>query len=254
MPWCEPSRPRPDCLTPPKGTCSVARPNSVSLAAAMASCSVLNLKIGAKGPKVSSRAHSMSGLASASTVGSKNWPEPRFGGRWPPVTIRPPLAMASATWRCTFSTAASSISGPWFTPASKPLPTLAVNPLAANFCTNSSYTASCTEKRFVHTQVWPALRYLLAKAPSTALSMSASANTMNGALPPSSSDIFLTVGALWGDGDGAQLGGGGEGDVAHHVAGAQHLADGDGVVAVGAQDIEHACRYAGAQRQFGGGQ
>lgn len=22
MPWCEPSRPRPDCLTPPKGTCS----------------------------------------------------------------------------------------------------------------------------------------------------------------------------------------------------------------------------------------
>src|SRR6218665_1391312 len=171
-------------------------PNSVSLAAAMASCSVLNLKIGAKGPKVSSRAHSMSGLASASRVGSKNWPEPRFGRRWPPVTIRPPLAMASATWRCTFSTAASSISGPWFTPASKPLPTLAVNPLAANFCTNSSYTASCTEKRFVHTQVWPALRYLLAKAPSTALSMSASANTMNGALPPSSSDIFLTVGAL----------------------------------------------------------
>jgi hypothetical protein len=24
MPWCEPSRPRPDCFTPPKGTCSVA--------------------------------------------------------------------------------------------------------------------------------------------------------------------------------------------------------------------------------------
>jgi hypothetical protein len=50
-------------------------------------------------------------------------------------------------------------------------------------------------KRLEHTQVWPALRYLLAKAPSTALSMSASSNTMKGALPPSSSDIFLTVGA-----------------------------------------------------------
>ncbi len=33
-------------------------------------------------------------------------------------------------------------------------------------------------------------------APSTAESMSASSNTMKGALPPSSSDIFLTVGAL----------------------------------------------------------
>jgi hypothetical protein len=45
------------------------------------------------------------------------------------------------------------------------------------------------------TQVWPALRYLLASAPSTALSMSASSNTMKGALPPSSSDSFLMVGA-----------------------------------------------------------
>ena len=37
------------------------------------------------------------------------------------------------------------------------------------------------------------LRYLVAMAPSTAASMSASSNTMKGALPPSSSDIFLTV-------------------------------------------------------------
>ena len=48
-----------------------------------------------------------------------------------------------------------------------------------------------------HTQVWPALRYLLTIAPSTALSMSASSNTMKGALPPSSSDSFLTVCAHW---------------------------------------------------------
>ncbi len=50
--------------------------------------------------------------------------------------------------------------------------------------------------RLAQTQVWPALRYLLAIAPSTAESMSASSNTMKGALPPSSSESFLTVGAL----------------------------------------------------------
>ena len=48
----------------------------------------------------------------------------------------------------------------------------------------------------MHTQVWPVLRYFDAMAPSTAASMSASSNTMNGALPPSSSDSFLMVGAL----------------------------------------------------------
>jgi|GEM_PF-6571777 len=47
--------------------------------------------------------------------------------------------------------------------------------------------------RFAHTQVWPALRYFEAIAPFTAISMSASSKTMNGALPPSSSDSFLTV-------------------------------------------------------------
>jgi hypothetical protein len=50
--------------------------------------------------------------------------------------------------------------------------------------------------RLAHTQVWPALRYLLAMAPSTALSTSASSNTMKGALPPSSRLSFFTVGAL----------------------------------------------------------
>src|SRR5579872_552414 len=40
-------------------------------------------------------------------------------------------------------------------------------------------------------QVWPALRYLDATAPSTAASRSASSNTMKGALPPSSRDRRL---------------------------------------------------------------
>src|SRR5215510_9090390 len=47
--------------------------------------------------------------------------------------------------------------------------------------------------RLTHTQVWPVLRYFDAIAPSTAASRSASSNTMNGALPPSSSDSFFTV-------------------------------------------------------------
>src|SRR5271166_2419284 len=47
--------------------------------------------------------------------------------------------------------------------------------------------------RLAQTQVWPALRYFEAMAPLTAISMSASSKTMNGALPPNSSDSFLTV-------------------------------------------------------------
>ena len=54
---------------------------------------------------------------------------------------------------------------------------------------------SCTSRRLAHTQVWPVLRYLLAIAPCTAASRSASSNTMKGALPPSSSDTFLIVAA-----------------------------------------------------------
>src|ERR1700730_4792665 len=47
--------------------------------------------------------------------------------------------------------------------------------------------------RLAQTQVWPAFLYFEAMAPLTAISISASSKTMNGALPPSSSDNFLTV-------------------------------------------------------------
>src|SRR6267154_1759050 len=47
--------------------------------------------------------------------------------------------------------------------------------------------------RLAQTQVWPAFLYFEAIAPLTAISMSASSKTMNGALPPSSSETFLTV-------------------------------------------------------------
>ena len=47
--------------------------------------------------------------------------------------------------------------------------------------------------RLAHTQVCPALRNFDAIAPATARSRSASSNTMNGALPPSSMPTRFTV-------------------------------------------------------------
>ena len=44
----------------------------------------------------------------------------------------------SATWRSTLPIAWSSISGPWLTPASKPLPTLIDFAFSASLATNSS--------------------------------------------------------------------------------------------------------------------
>jgi hypothetical protein len=49
--------------------------------------------------------------------------------------------------------------------------------------------------RLAQTQVWPAFLYFEAMAPLTAISMSASSKTMNGALPPNSIEVFLTVAA-----------------------------------------------------------
>ena len=52
--------------------------------------------------------------------------------------------------------------------------------------TNSSCTRSCTSTRVAAVQSWPALKYPAIAMPSTALAMSASSNTITGALPPSS--------------------------------------------------------------------
>ena len=76
-----------------------------------------------------------------------------------------------------------------------PLPTFIASTAIFSLAANASYTPSCTNSRFAHTQVCPALRYLEAIAPATAASRSASSNTMKGALPPSSMLVFLIVGA-----------------------------------------------------------
>ncbi len=54
--------------------------------------------------------------------------------------------------------------------------------------------------------------------------------------------------------DAADFGGAGKADVAHGGALAEHFANGNGVVGVGAEHVEHACGDAGALGQFGGGQ
>src|SRR5690242_3099486 len=87
------------------------------------------------------------------------------------------------------------MSGPCVTPCSVPGPTLSAFTRSASFAAKASYTLSWTKIRLAHTQVWPALRYFDTIAPSAAASRSASSNTMKGALPPSSSEIFLMVGA-----------------------------------------------------------
>ncbi len=83
----------------------------------------------------------------------------------------------------------ASISGPTLTSSSVPRPTFISPSLAASFSANSSATFSATWKRLAAVQASPMLRILAITAPSTAASMSASAKTMNGALPPSSIEV-----------------------------------------------------------------
>ena len=161
----------------------------MSFASRIASSSAAKRWIPATGPNVSSRVIAIEPSTPVSTVGSKNVPSRRR----PPRTSSAPEPVASATWRSTFSTAPSSISGPTCVPSSSPLPTTSLPTAASKRETNSSWIESWTRIRFAETQVWPELRNLHMIAPSTAASRSASSKTRNGALPPSSSETFFTV-------------------------------------------------------------
>ena len=102
----------------------------------IASASSLKRKSGATGPKISSRAMRMSGVTSATMVGSKKVRPSACG--LPPQTMRAPLAVASASSSSTLATAAWSISGPWLTPSSTPLPTLSAETATASFSAKAS--------------------------------------------------------------------------------------------------------------------
>ena len=68
---------------------------------------------------------------------------------------------------------------------------------SASFSPNSSATDSWTWNRLAEVQASPTLRIFAIMAPSTAASRSASSKTRNGALPPSSIEVFSTWSAAW---------------------------------------------------------
>ena len=143
--------------------------------------------MGATGP-ISADTSASAGTP-ASTVGSKK--NPGRSGALPPASTSPPAPVASSTDSAMSSWALSLISGPRSTPGSMPGPTFTARMRAANFSANESATASWTRNRLAAMQDWPPLRILATIAPSTAASMSASSNTRNGALPPSSIEVEM---------------------------------------------------------------
>ena len=100
--------------------------------------------------------------------------------------------MASSMSRTTLSRLAASIMGPTSVPSTMPSPTGIAPMRSASRCANSSATERCTKIRLAAVQASPMLRILAWTAASTATSRSASAKTMKGALPPSSSDVRTT--------------------------------------------------------------
>ena len=76
-----------------------------------------------------------------------------------------------------------------------PRPTFIAPSFSASFSVNSSATWPATWKRLAAVHASPMLRILAITAPSTAASTSASGNTMNGALPPSSIEVRSSPGA-----------------------------------------------------------
>ena len=88
---------------------------------------------GATGPKVSFRAQHVAG-----DVSQHRRRVEAFADLLPPTTTVAPRSPTSATWRSTLPIAWSSISGPWLTPASEPLPTFDALALSASLATKAS--------------------------------------------------------------------------------------------------------------------
>ena len=86
----------------------------------------------------------------------------------------------------------SLMSGPTTTPGSNPGPTRSARTASTKRGTNRSAMDRWTKIRLAQMHDWPPTRrYLIATAPSTAASRSASSKTTKGALPPSSKDTRL---------------------------------------------------------------
>ena len=103
--------------------------------------------------------------------------------------------MASFSKWVTFLIAASLINGPICVSSMNPSPAFILSTSMANFSLKAAKILTWIKNRLVQTQVCPAFLYFESMAPFTAASISASAKTMNGAFPPSSSDNFFRVAA-----------------------------------------------------------
>ena len=140
----------------------------------------------------------MLGSACERIVGSKKRREnPATSRRLPPTRNRAPRAIASATCASTFASAASLMSGPMRVDSSvgSPIAVASARTRASSRARNSSAIEAANKKRFAQMHVWPMKRNFESIACSTARSRSASAKTMNGAFPPSSSAVLMSRGA-----------------------------------------------------------
>mmetsp|Transcript_31158 Transcript_31158/g.74065 ORF Transcript_31158/g.74065 Transcript_31158/m.74065 type:complete len:360 (+) Transcript_31158:422-1501(+) len=164
----------------------------------IASSSLPKRNSGAIGPKVSCLKHSISVVAPARTVGWWKYPPekaPCISAVLPPTRGVAPFCTASSTCATTLARPLELMSGPQVASGSKPLPSLRAATFSARRAANVSYTDSWTRIRLAHMHVCPAFRKAERAAPEAARSRSASSKTMSGALPPSSSETFLTVSA-----------------------------------------------------------
>ena len=131
-------------------------------------------------------------------------------------------------------------------PSSKPRPMQLRARVRRSRRRTGSGHASWHEEPVGFTHTWPALRNFVAIAPLTAALTSASSNTMNGAFPPSSSEIFLELGlrALRHQqlADGGRAG---EAQLAHDRVRRHLAADDRRVVGVAGHHVEYAGREPG---------
>ena len=117
---------------------------------------------------------------------------PGPAGISPPSRRRAPRLIDSSTWRCSSSRRSTRACGPTCVPRSSGSPIVRARSSSANRAVNASATASTTMKRLAAMQLWPLLIRRASAAARAAVATSASARTMNGSLPPSSSTVFFS--------------------------------------------------------------
>ena len=131
----------------------------------------------------------------SNTAGRRYAPSASAGpvGRTPPVTSLAPSASPLSTYPSTHSRCRNETSGPTSVAGSEGSPTTTRSVAAANSSTTRSWTERSTRIRLRAQQSCPQLSNTAYGDDDANFSMSASANTTLGLLPPSSRLTFFTV-------------------------------------------------------------